>query len=340
MATESAHMYGVLPEQAQEGKHLYLHSLVLHSLIISDALHANRLLNVEEKHFHRVAKTLLAPHSPLRTLPRGSDGAKVPPNPTNDELFNRQKFREEVLLDFASLEGSLRRIQLIQSSNERERQRYATEKAKILETAQAVRDNSVELRVQLEEAQRVLELRKGYDELATRILDDKKLKSREESLSDIEKLEKEIEDLQQESGEYEGTWLGRKEQFDRIVTEGEAMVRLIKGIKIDPERAEDETMDEDDENDEDEDAEDADGSQMVMSGIDGQTPMHEGAMTPQGEGDDGESITVSTSYLKSLDVNAGTRRDHKTSQGDQEMADSNTNGDGVAAPEAETMDES
>ena len=114
------------------------------------------------------------------------------------------------------------------------------EKAKILETAQAVRDNTVELRAQLEEAQRTLELRKGYDELASKILDDRKLQSREDSMAEIERLEKEIEDMQQEGTEYEGMWVGRRAQFDRVVAEGDAMVRLIKGIKDEEEAEKDE----------------------------------------------------------------------------------------------------
>lgn len=161
------------------------------------------------------------------------------------------RFREDVLLDFAYLESSIIRIQLTLSSNQRERERYAAEKAKILETAQAVRDNTVELRTNLVEAQEALERRKGYDAMAAKILDDKKLKSRDEAKTEIDKLEKEIEDLQHENAEYEGTWLERREQFNKILHEGEVMLRQIKGIKDDPEEQKDDEEMEDDKEDED-----------------------------------------------------------------------------------------
>lgn len=221
-----------------------------------------------------------------------------------------QKFRDEVLLDFASLESSLIRIQLIFSSNERERERYAAEKAKILETAQAVRDNTVELRAQLVEAQRILELRKGYDEQAAKILDDKKLKSRDETQADIEQLEKEIEGLQHESAEYEGTWVARREHFDNIVREGDAMIRLIKGIKEEPEPEKDEEM---------EDAEDGTKAETSRNGTpapDGRSPgpTDTGDGTPMREGGDAEGENEgATPRNKFLDIEDSTRTHSRVS---------------------------
>lgn len=236
-----------------------------------------------------------------------------------------EKFREEVLIDFASLESSIIRIQLILSSNERERQRYAAEKAKILETAQAVRDNTVELRAQLVEAQRVLEQRKGYDEQAAKILDDRKLKSRDETKADIDKLEKEIEDLQHESAEYEVTWVSRKEQFNNIVGEGEAMIRQIKGIKDEPEPDKDENM---------EDGEEvvkAETSRMGSPVPDGRSPQQSdlGGGTPMHEGE-GEGGATPRPTNKFLDVDDATRTSSRVSsplvqptqvQDDVEMGD-------------------
>lgn len=98
-----------------------------------------------------------------------------------------------------------------------------------------MRQNTAALRVQLAEAQRVLELRKGYDELAARLIDPKKLKPRVETREDIEILGKEIEELEQESGEVEGMWWGRREAFERVVEEGRGMMRVVKGIKDEPE---------------------------------------------------------------------------------------------------------
>ncbi|TKA83699.1 hypothetical protein B0A55_00286 [Friedmanniomyces simplex] len=274
---EHHYPYTILPEQSQE-----------------DALHATRLLGVEERPFQRVQRALLGKHSLLRAPPRqqlpsppreGEDAS--PLDASGGEKFIR--FRDEILLDFAALESSILRIQLIHSSNQRERERYAAEKAKILETAQAVRDNTVELRQQLAESQRVLELRKGYDELAGKILDDKKVKSREDCKQDIVTLEKEIEELEQESGEYVTTWVGRREQFNRVVKEGDAMVRLIKGLKDEGEQVEGE----EDQNmvEEGDDATREESSRLGTPVPEGRTPMRldNGGQTPlMGSAETGE----------------------------------------------------
>ena len=116
------------------------------------------------------------------------------------------------------------------TSNIRERARYAEEKAAILSTSRAVRDNTLALRAQLASAQRVLELRKGYDELAAKLIDPRKLKPRAETREDLVRLEKELEDLEQEGQECEALWVGRREAFERVVGEGEAMMRFVKGV--------------------------------------------------------------------------------------------------------------
>ncbi|QIW98557.1 hypothetical protein AMS68_004075 [Peltaster fructicola] len=230
-----SHNFGWLSEQAAE-----------------DALHAERLLFIEEKPFHRVTRRLLADDSTLRNIPKqqatpppegeeGEDGTGT----TALQPFSREKFWEDVLVDFAALQSSITRIQLIHASNERERERYANEKSKILASAQAVRDNTVVLREQLSEAQSILQLRKGYDELAGRILDDKKLKSRDEAKQSIATLEQEIEELQAEGTHIESLWIARKEGFERVVAEGKAFLQDIKGIKDQPDedlKGEDEDM--------------------------------------------------------------------------------------------------
>ena len=245
-----------------------------------DALHAKRLLTVEERPFTRVLKTLTGKDSLIRSLPKQLPSPPPDAGDSQDEdALKREKVRQDILLDFANLESSIIRIQLIQASNQRERERYAAEKAKILEAAQAVKDNTVELRAQLLEAQKVLELRKGYDRLAHKILDDRKVKSREESQREIERLEKEIEDLQQESEDYEATWVGRREQFDRIVAEGQTMVKIIRGIKDDAEDEKEEGEGEE-ENDE-ESGTPAPGERTPM-------PLH-GSETPLPGAGDGET---------------------------------------------------
>lgn len=249
----SAHAYSFLPEQAQEGEIEVLlcrPPLLRTHLVETDALHAVRLLGIEERPFQRVTSHLLGkdsllkwtPPTQLPSPPPEGDVSEAPAPTATDNADKRQRMHDDVLLDFAVLENSIRRIQLLQSSNAKERQRYAAEKAKILETAQAVKNNTIGLRAQLAEAQRMLELRKGYDELAAKLITPK-LKARAETTEDIVKLEKEIEDLQQESADYEGTWVGRREAFDRVVAEGQAMMRVVKGIKDEPEPEKDETMD-------------------------------------------------------------------------------------------------
>lgn len=147
-------------------------------------------------------------------------------------------FREDVTLDFAAFEGSIARIQFLLKSNEQERQRYATEKLRILETMHSVRENTVELRTQLEEAQRVLAMRKSYDDLAEKITSNRLLKPREDQQADLEKLQVEITELEKESKDYAKTWAERREQFGRIVEEGMQLRRLIRDEKEEVERRE------------------------------------------------------------------------------------------------------
>ncbi|PLB47081.1 hypothetical protein P170DRAFT_388258 [Aspergillus steynii IBT 23096] len=222
-----------------------------------DTLHKSRLLNVEEKPFKRVSKRLLHPESLVvsnATLP-----PTPPPEGTEEDASaateaERQKrlgewrhFREDVALDFAAFEGSIARIQFLLTSNEKERERYAAEKLRILGTMQSVRENTADLRVQLEEAQRLLALRKSYDELAERITSNRLLKPREDQQANLQKLQAEITDLEKESKDYATTWAERREQFGRIVDEGMQLRRLIRDEKEEVERRE--GMQEDEEGD-------------------------------------------------------------------------------------------
>ncbi|RAL15078.1 uncharacterized protein BO97DRAFT_385295 [Aspergillus homomorphus CBS 101889] len=213
-----------------------------------DGLHKSRLLNVEEKPFKRISKRLLNNDSVLVS------NATLPPTPPPDgsdedataaeeaEKLRRHEnwshFREDVALDFAAFEISIARIQFLLTSNEKERERYATEKLGILDTMQSVRDNTSELRVQLEEAQRLLALRKSYDELAEKITSNRLLKPREDQQANLQKLQAEITDLEKESKEYAQTWSERREQFGRIVEEGMQLRRLIRDEKEEVERRE------------------------------------------------------------------------------------------------------
>jgi hypothetical protein len=215
---------------------------------LADALHKTRLLNVEEKPFKRISKRLLNPESLV--VSHASQTLTPPPEDADPDATaaaeaQKQKrleewrhFREDVTLDFAAFEGSIARIQFLLTSNEQERQRYATEKLRILETMHSVRENTGELRVQLEEAQRVLAMRKSYDDLAEKITSNRLLKPREDQQANLQKLQVEIADLEKESKDYAETWTERREQFGRIVEEGMQLRRLIRDEKEEVERRE------------------------------------------------------------------------------------------------------
>lgn len=131
------------------------------------------------------------------------------------------------------------RIQLLRQSSERERQRYADERAKIIKAADNIRADTVALKVRLEGARHALALRKEYDALAERIASNPLLaKSRETQLALLDKLEGEMAELELESLEYKRTWAERREQFGRLVEQGRQMLALIKDEKEEAERKE------------------------------------------------------------------------------------------------------
>lgn len=216
---------------------------------MADALHKSRLLNVEERPFKRITKRLLTPNSLITAPP------VLPPTPPPDghaldeaaaahaaekqqQLEDRRQWREDALLDFAAFESSIVRIQFLLTSNVRERERYAAEKLTIEATAQAVRENTAELRLQLEESQKTLALRKEYDDLAEKITSNRLLRPREDQHANLAKLNAEIAELERESEEYAHTWAERREQFGKIIDEGMQLRRLIRDEKEEVERRE------------------------------------------------------------------------------------------------------
>ncbi|KAI1942397.1 hypothetical protein LOZ66_000797 [Ophidiomyces ophidiicola] len=215
-----------------------------------DSLHKSRLLNVEEKPFKRITKRLLTPASivstPSSIFPTpppdsalGDEGTLAQHEASRQKLLEEwRQYKEDITLDFAAFESSIARIQFLLSSNAKERERYAAEKLRILATAQEVKENTANLRRQLEEAQKTLALRKTYDELAEKITANRLLRPREDQLANLEKLNTEIAKLETESGEYAQTWAERREQFGRIVEEGMNLRRLIRDEKEEVERRE------------------------------------------------------------------------------------------------------
>jgi len=208
-----------------------------------EALHFERLLGVEERPFQRLKNRLLSGDTMIRKFP--GHLPTPPPDATGDAESSipsyeervaksdseRVQWRDDLLLDFESFESFLIRIQMLKDANDRERQRYAAEKSKILETAQAVKQNTAELRVQLAEAQRMMSLRKEYDSLADKITNSRMLKPRDEQAINIEKLNTEIAELEAEGREFGNLWAERWTQFNTIVEEGRTMLRVIRGEK-------------------------------------------------------------------------------------------------------------
>merc|ERR1712093_528249 len=181
-----------------------------------DELHKSRLLNVEEKPFKRVTKRLLAPGSLLVTPNKlltpppenGSEDAESYDAALQKQLDDRRQFGEDVEFDFAAFDYSISRIQFLLNSNERERARYQADKQRILETAQAVRDSTAQLRLQLEESKKTLERRKKFDKLAEKITNNQLLKPRDIQQGNLAKLEEECKGLEREAGETEDSTMG------------------------------------------------------------------------------------------------------------------------------------
>ncbi|KAL2444248.1 hypothetical protein ABEF95_016083 [Exophiala dermatitidis] len=203
-----------------------------------DKLHATRLLGIEERPFKRLSKRLLAPTTPIHTFlsrpsPSDEGGTENETETESTEQFLQdiQRFREDVILDFAAFESSIARIQLLRAANERERERYAAERLKIEVTAAEVRENTAKLRVQLDQAQKTLAIRKTYDVLADKITRNPALKPRDEQHVNIEKLKAEIEELEREAQEHTQAWLERREQLAKVVHEGQKLRRLIRDEK-------------------------------------------------------------------------------------------------------------
>ena len=199
-----------------------------------DALHKSRLLSVEEKPFKRVTKRLLssnvAPNVSLSAPPRRGLGGSIDAVESErlQRARERRQFQEDVALDFAAFDSSIARIQFSLTSNERERERYAVEKVKILEASQAVRESTARLHHQLAEARRVMEVRKTWDRLTEKITNNRMLRPREDQATNLDRLQAEIAELEAESAEYAETWAKRRRQFDRIVKETTELRRMIR----------------------------------------------------------------------------------------------------------------
>lgn len=212
-------------------------------------LHKQRLLNVEEKPFKRLTKRLQTINSVAAAAarqaptppPENSNGNGDQQPPAQDPLLAPAalaQLKEDITLDFAAFDSSIARLQFLLTANVRERERYASDRGRILSTSQGVRDNTTELRRKLDEAKATLEQRKKFDELADKITSNRSLRPRAEQAAALKKLEEECAQLEAESEEYGKTWKARGEQFDRIMDESFKLRRQIRDEKEEVERRE------------------------------------------------------------------------------------------------------
>lgn len=216
-------------------------------------LHKLRLLNVEEKPFKRISKrfqtlnTVAAAAARQAPTPPPESNGDAPSNGEEQQAGAQDprtapnalaQLKEDITLDFAAFDSSIARLQFLLTANVRERERYASDRGRILSTSQSVRDNTAELRTKLDEARATLEQRKKFDELAEKITSNRMLRPRAEQAANLQKLEDECKQLEVESEEYSRTWRARGEQFDRIMDESMKLRRQIRDEKEEVERRE------------------------------------------------------------------------------------------------------
>lgn len=221
-----------------------------------EELHKQRLLNFEEKPFKRITKRLSKLHSlassharqvatppPENPAINGNgisidDGHSPAPSTVEQSTAELAHLKEEITLDFAAFTSNIERLQLLLTANEKQRARYASERVRILATAQQVRDRNTALRVQLDQARDTLAQRKTFDDLADQITRNPNLRSRAEQTAALTRLEDEIAQLQAESETYAATWRERRGQFARIMDEAMRLRRQIRDEKEEVERRE------------------------------------------------------------------------------------------------------
>jgi hypothetical protein len=214
-------------------------------------LHQQRLLNVEKKPFERISKRLLTPgaftNPKIFKLPTPPPDGAAGTTTTNSQdassasaagSTDAAALKQDILLDFAAFDSVVARLQFLATQNAAERERYAADRLRILETMESVRRGNAALRAQLDEARATLAQRRKFDELADRITGNRMLRARAEQEVNIAKLTEECEELQRESATYGGTWRERKEQFDKLVDEGVHLRRMIRDEQEEVERRE------------------------------------------------------------------------------------------------------
>lgn len=286
-------------------------------------LHKLRLLNVEEKPFKRITKRLTTISAIVQqtSLPTENEESEAtpPPPPSTAQL------QEDLTLDFAAFDSNIARLQFLRDANERERTRYESDKQRILEECQTVRERNGEHREHLEGARATLAQRKKFDDLAEKITSNRLLRPREDQIISLAKLEDECRELERESETYSLVWRERREQFNRIMEEGMMLRRQIRDEKEEVDRRE--GMVEDDGEDE------AEPEKPVASGT--ATPRPDKAEDGEAKGDDdtpaGDSLQVPKvqSGNASRDVTPAAREDGEESEEGEAESGEEAEGDDV-----------
>lgn len=101
----------------------------------------------------------------------------------------------------------------------------------VVETASTARSTLIALRESLTLSQQEKENKLIYDVIATDILSNRALKPRAEQHVNLDRLNKEIADLEAEREEYRTVWAARRAQFGQIVDQLEKMWAQIKEDK-------------------------------------------------------------------------------------------------------------
>ncbi|KAI4867547.1 Tho complex subunit 7-domain-containing protein [Hypoxylon rubiginosum] len=246
-------------------------------------LHKSRLLNVEEKPFKRLTKRLVAPGAftnpgKLPTPPPDSEGQDAA---ASSSAVDINAHKEDIILDFEAFDAQILRLQFLGTANVQERERYAADRLRILDTMESVREGNARLKAQLDDARATLAQRRKFDELADRITSNRMLRPRHEQAANLAKLAEECDGLHRESETYGATWRERREQFERLVEEGKRLRALIRDEKEEVERRE--GMDSSDAEDGEAAATPAGGNRGSVSG--NATPRPDsGAVSSKGEG--------------------------------------------------------
>lgn len=100
-----------------------------------------------------------------------------------------------------------------------------------VETASTARSTLIALRESLTLSQQEKKDKLIYDVIATDILSNRALKPRAEQHVNLDRLNKEIADLEAEREEYRTVWAARRAQFGQIVDQLEKMWAQIKEDK-------------------------------------------------------------------------------------------------------------